>query len=73
MKWDTSAREAFQQSFDGRAHDSYYIYKVRTGTWRAGRFWFNRDVDFRIDFSSAQVARDYIERYDREAVLIEAM
>jgi hypothetical protein len=73
MKWETSAREAYQQAFDGRAHDSYYIYKVSAGVWRAGRFTFNRDVDFRIDFSSAKVARDYIEVYDREAVLITAM
>ena len=73
MKWDTSAREAYQQTFDGRAHDSYYIYKVSAGTWRAGRFWFNRDVDFRIDFSSAQEARAHVEKYDREVILIEAM
>lgn len=73
MKWETSARGAYQQAFDGRAHDTYYIYKVEDGQWRAGRFWFNRDVDFRIDFSSAETARNYIEIYDREAVLIEAM
>ena len=73
MKWETSAREAYQQSFNGRAHDSYYIYRVSAGKWRAGRFSFNRDVDFRLEFSSAQVARDYLEHYDREAVIIEAM
>ena len=73
MKWDTRAREAYQQTFDGRAHDSYYIYKADNSLWRAGRFWFNRDVDFRIDFPSAQSARDYIEKYDSEAVLIEAL
>jgi hypothetical protein len=72
MKWQ-GIREEYQQTFDGRAHDTYYVYKVSAGKWRAGRFTFNRDVDFRIDFSSAKVARDYLEVYDREAVLITAM
>jgi hypothetical protein len=33
---------------------------------------FNQDVDFRLEFSSAKVARDYLEIYDRDAVIIEA-
>lgn len=75
MKWKAGIKQPYQQTEEGtaRAVLYYYIYKMSAGEWRAGRWMFNHDVDFRIEFSSPQVARDYIEIYDREAVLIEAM
>lgn len=75
MEWSPGIRQPYQQTKEGtaRAVLYYYIYRSSKGHWRAGRWMFNHDVDFRIDFSSPQVARDYIEQYDREAILIEAM
>jgi len=75
MKWKPGIKQPYHQTEEGtaRAHDYYYIYRMDAGKWRAGRWMFNHDVDFRIEFSSAKVARDYLEMYDREAVLITAM
>ena len=75
MKWQNKVTEHYQQTEPNttRAHIHYYIYKVSAGEWRAGRNWFNRDVDFRLRFSSAKVARDYIAHYDRDAVIIEGV
>jgi len=75
MKWMSNTKEHYQQTEEGtsRAHTHYYIYRESAGKWKAGRFMFNRDVDFRLEFSSAKVARDYLEIYDREAVLIKAV
>ena len=75
MEWITSVKAEYQQTEEGtaKAHRSYYIYKAENALWRAGRFSFNRDVDFRIDFPSAQSARDYLAKYDSEAVLITAV
>jgi len=75
MKWKPGIKQPYQQTEEGtaRAHDYYYIYKVQDGQWRAGRWMFNQDVDFRIDFSSPTTARHYIEHYDRDAMLIVAM
>jgi len=73
MKWKTSAREAYQESYSGRAHAYYYIYRADNALWRAGRWMFNHDVDFRIDFPNPTAARYYIETYDQEVMLIEAM
>jgi hypothetical protein len=75
MKWLSKISEHYQQTEDGtaRAYVHYYIYRVSAGEWRAGRYWFNRDVDFRLRFTSAKVARDYLEIYDSEAVLITAV
>jgi hypothetical protein len=73
MEWMTTMREPYQQSKEGtsRAHAHFYLYRVKAGDWRAGRFTFGRDVDFRLTFSSAKVARAYCERYDSDAVIIE--
>ena len=75
MKWITQPQEYYQQTEQGtsRAHAHYYVYRESAGKWKAGRYMFNQDVDFRMEFSSAKVARDYIERYDSEAMLITAM
>lgn len=66
MKWKNSARELYQESEQGKAHAYYYIYRIAPSDWRAGRYWLGRDVDFRLTFSSAKVARDYIARYDED-------
>ena len=75
MKWLTNTREAYQQTEQGttRAHEYYYIYRADNSLWRAGRWSFNREIEFRVEFSSAQTARDYLEHYDRDAVLITAV
>ena len=74
MKWITHAQEYYQQTEQGttRARAYYYVYRESAGKWKAGRYMFNQDVDFRLEFSSAKVARDYLEMYDRDAFIIEA-
>jgi len=74
MKWITHPQEYYQQTEQGtsRAHSHYYVYRESARHWKAGRYMFNQDVDFRLEFSSAKVARDYLEIYDRDAVIIEA-
>lgn len=66
MKWKNNARELYQESEQGKAHAYYYIYRIAPSDWRAGRYWFGREVDFRLIFSSARVARWYLEKYDEE-------
>jgi hypothetical protein len=75
MKWMTSLREPYQQTEQGtaRAVAHYYLYKIKAGEWRAGRYMFGQDVDFRLTFTSAKVARDYCAIHDREAVIITAV
>ncbi len=75
MNWKNSARELYQESEAGKAHARYYIYRLAPRKWRAGRYWLDRDVDFRGEFSSAKVARDYCAIYDKEksATIIEGI
>lgn len=75
MKWTSIITEAYQETAEGtaRAHSKYYIYKAGFGEWYAGRYAFGRDIDFRIQFTSARVARDYLATYDREAMIVTAV
>ena len=66
MKWKTSVREPYQISELGKACEYYYIWRESAGKWRAGRYTLGREIDFRLEFSSAKVARAYCERYDEE-------
>jgi hypothetical protein len=54
------------------AHSYYYVYRLGGGHWRAGRYWFSREIDFRLDFSSAKAARDYFALYDKDSTVIVA-
>lgn len=74
IEWRNSIRELYQQSEPGtsHAHHFYYVYRNAPGDWRAGRLWFGQEIDFRMTFTSAKVARDYIAQYDRERVVIVA-
>ena len=66
MKWQ-GLRDPYQWAEEGvKCYPYYYVYKVRRGYWIAGRSWLGEDVSFRLRFSSAKVARDYCEIYDRE-------
>jgi len=75
MKWNNRLTEAYQETVTGtaRAHSKYYIYKVGFGAWAAGRYTFGEDVDFRMQFTSARVARLYVEDYDKKALVITAI
>ena len=73
VKWKSTITEAYQETAEGtaRAHSKYYIYKVRIGVWRAGRYSFGEDIDFRdMQFTSARVARLYVADYDKKALVI---
>jgi hypothetical protein len=75
MEWTQGAREPYQRTEDGttRACEYYYIYKAENGLWRGGRWAFNREIDFRVEFSSAKVARHFAEMFDRDSLVIEGV
>ena len=66
MKWKNSARELYQISETGKACEYYYIWRESAGKWRAGRYWLKREINFRLEFSSAKIARWYCEQYDKD-------
>ena len=47
----------------------YYAYK-ENGLWQAGRVMFGRDVDFRISFPTLASARQYLQQYESNKVII---
>ena len=56
-----------------------YYYVVREGAYRyrAGRYWFDREVDFTQNglpyvFPTAKQARDYCEAHNEKTVVITA-
>lgn len=78
MKWNAQGAK-WQQSRRGtaRAHDYYFITQHGTGNgeWMAGYKGFGRLVEMKSagTFKTAQEARAYCEKIDREAVIIEAV
>ncbi len=74
LSWRDGIGEIWQRTKPGSTHayNYYYVYRLSGGHWRAGRFWFNREIDFRLDFSSAKVARDYCAIYDKDSTVIVA-
>ena len=78
MKWNTQG-EKWQQSKKGtaRAHLYYFITKHGTGDgkWQAGYYGFGRQIEMKSagTFDTAQEARAYCEKIDREAVIIESV
>jgi len=57
-----------------RAHWYYYIKREGAHNWKAGRYWFGQEIDFRDKvFTTSAQARAYCERVDKEAVIIEAL
>ena len=78
MKWQGAEEGAVYQRTgygESKTFRYLYVYEESAGKWRAGRYWLGREVDFRLEFSSAKVARWYCERYDEEksATIITAM
>ena len=69
MKWEGDTRGVYQRTEGGKAHRYYYVWQEGKGKWRAGRYTLGREVDFRLEFSSAKVAREYCEIYDKEKAL----
>ena len=74
LKWRDGIGERWQRTKPNTtyAYNYYYVYRLRGNHWRAGRYWFNEEIDFRLDFSSAKVARDYCALYDKESTVIVA-
>lgn len=73
MKWGTRIGR-IQITIKGtpRAHLYYYIRHEGAHQWKAGRYWFGQEVDFRdITFRTSAAARAYCEKKDREAIIIE--
>jgi hypothetical protein len=67
IKWQ-GLRDPYQWAEEGvKCFEYFYVYKVSRGEWRAGRRFLGEDVCFRLRFSSAKVARDYCQIYDRES------
>ena len=73
MKWNNEGK-IHQRTVGGeRAHKYYYIWEIKGGRWIAGRYWFSREIDYRLTFPSAERARAYCEKKDRETVVIEGV
>lgn len=75
MEWQGIENNAVLQRTKygvAKAHKYYYVYEKSEGKWIAGRYWFSREIDFgRRVFSSAEKARAYCEKIDRETLVIE--
>jgi hypothetical protein len=74
LLWRDGIGERWQRTKKGStyAHNYYYVYRLSGSHWRAGRYWFNEEIDFRLDFSSAEVARAYCAIYDKDRAVIVA-
>lgn len=74
LQWRDGIGEIWQRTKPNStyAYNYYYVYRLSGGHWRAGRYWFNSEIDFRLDFSSAKVARDYCAIYDKDSTVIVA-
>ena len=75
MKWNTAGTSTiqFQKTRTGtaRAHTYYFVMKYGA-TYVAGYRGYGRDIMMESagTFLTAQEARAYVEKYDREAVII---
>lgn len=70
LTWRDGIGEIWQKSERAHGYAYYYVYRVGAN-WYAGRYWFNREIDFNnLVFSSAKVARDYCALHDRESTVI---
>ena len=77
MEWQGVENDSVYQRTkheSARVFKYYYVYETEEGKWKAGRFWFNKEMDFtRPSFNASQYARAYCEKIDREMVAIEAV
>jgi hypothetical protein len=72
MRWVGTDNDAvYQRTGEGesKAFKYLYIWEESAGKWRAGRYTLGREIDFRLEFSSAKEARAYCEQYDKEKAL----
>lgn len=72
MKWAGAETNAVYQRTgygESKAFKYLYIWEESAGKWRAGRYTLGREIDFRLEFSSAKVARAYCDIYDKEKAL----
>jgi len=74
MEWLDTDR-IFQRTAEGSAtvHPYFYVYRVAQSYWVAGRYWFNREIDYRVRFEAAEDARDYCEMKERETLVVTAI
>ena len=78
MEW-LPMRGRIQITRQGTPKGFLYYYVVREGAYRyrAGRYWFDREVDFTQNgapyiFPTAKLAREYCERHNDKTVVITA-
>jgi len=79
MEW-TPMRGRIQITPKGTPRAFLYYYVVREGAYRyrAGRYWFNREVDFTFNgspvvFPTSKLAREFCELHDEKTLVIEAV
>jgi len=69
MKWTGADTNAVYQRTgygESKAFKYLYIWEESAGKWRAGRYTLGREIDFRLEFTSARDARAACELYDEE-------
>ena len=76
MKWNKSSK-SFQTTRKGTARARLYYFVTTHGTgngeWQIGYFGFGKLIEMKSagTFKTAKEAREYCEKIDREAVIIE--
>lgn len=71
MRW-SNIDDSLQMTEHTTARACLYYFVRLVGdrdnmNWIAGRFWFGREVAFRLQFTTAQEARDHCLAYDDNA------
>lgn len=75
MKW-TTRRGRVWRTLEGttRACAYYWVKREINGQYVAGRYWFNRDVQYlNITFNSLAKAKAFCKMKDDSALIIEEM
>lgn len=77
MKWQHDGRYEITAQGTSRARLYYFVTDTETsnGEWMAGYYGFGKRILMKSagTFQTAQDAKDYCEKQDREAVIFEAI
>jgi hypothetical protein len=77
MRWNSAGKFQASRKGTARAHLYYFVTQHGTGSqeWHAGYYGYSQQIVMKSagTFKTAKEAREYCEKVDREAVLIQAV
>jgi len=77
MQWNSAGKFQTSRKGTARAHLYYFVTQHGTGSsqWQTGFYGYGEQILMKSAglFDTAQQAREYCEKIDREAVIIEAV